>query len=113
MVRRKLAAVLAAVSLFLLPSLSFASPYLYVCDKLGKQLTVIDTATDGIVDMIDMPGEPHDIGFSPDGLHAYVSLYDIASAVAFDPTTKAISPKITGESVRPCLTRGAAITPCR
>jgi YVTN family beta-propeller protein len=90
----RLAVAAGAVVLAILAGTAHAAPFLYVCNHQGYSVTVIDVATDTIVDTIPVPGEPHDVGFTPDGRWGYVSLYDLGTAVEIDLATQSVSPQI-------------------
>lgn len=106
MTRRTLGILAAILGIALVSNAANAAPFLYVCNHQGNSLSVIDTATDTIVDTIVVPGEPHDVGFTPDGRHGYVSQYSLGTVTVFDTATKAlgatisIGPKPQGVAVK-------------
>jgi YVTN family beta-propeller protein len=90
MKRRLPGFALTAIAACFAAQVALAAPFLYVCNHKGNSVSVIDTATDTLVDTIVIPGEPHDIGFTPDGLRGYVSQYSLGTVTEFDTATKEV-----------------------
>ena len=64
---------IALAYLSLLPDLT-ARPLAYVSNERSNSVTVIDTATDEVVDTIAVGARPRGIGLSPDGSILYLAL---------------------------------------
>ena len=80
-------------------ALSSDSSYLYAVSSDRRTyyqypaawLTIIDTATNAVVDIIDVGHSPETITVSPDGAYAYITHYDTCSVSAVNLTTGTVT----------------------
>jgi YVTN family beta-propeller protein len=73
--------------------------HLYVSNYGSGTVSVVDTATNAVVDTITVGANPYGIVFSPDGSHAYVATYGGTVAVINTATDSVIDNINVGPSV--------------
>jgi len=79
----------------------------YVTNFASKNVSVIDTANDKVVDTIDVGDSPSGIAITPDGSSAYVANLDSGDVSVIDTATNTVvgTPIVLGDPT------GIAITP--
>ena len=99
-VTRRLATILAGMTIFGMSLALAQDAYrLYVANEFSADITVVDTATDEVIDTITISGRPGEVrprgmAVSPDGTIVYVSISD------FNPQLETPEDKIIGIDVR-------------
>ena len=72
------------------------SRYVYVNDNRTGDLTVIDLATERIVDRLHVGAGAHHLAFSPDGKRLWIALSEVATTVVRLDTSHLSKPRIVG-----------------
>ena len=85
----------------------FAEPFAYITNYTGSSVSVIDTATNTVVDTISPVGGPWGVAVSPDGTRVYTANYDVGTVSVIDTATNTIIATITVGNSPYCL----AVTP--
>jgi uncharacterized protein (TIGR03118 family) len=102
--------VLCLVCLFgtaMLPVPAQARPVAYVTNASSSSVSVIDTATNTVIDTIVVGNRPVAVAFTPNGTRAYVANSDSNSVSVIDTATKTVIATVGLES----FPQGLAITP--
>jgi uncharacterized repeat protein (TIGR01451 family) len=88
-------------------SAAFAEPFAYVPNVVSNNVTVIDTATNTVVDTIPVGLAPTDVAITPDGMFAYVANFSSNSVSVIETATNTVVATIPA-GTNPL---GVAITP--
>ncbi len=60
----------------------------WIAERVGNSISILDTSTLEIVDTISCPGAPLRIAFTPDGRHVLVSASMTSEVAVFNPRTR-------------------------